>query len=80
MLNFLFHFKHSFEKLQILKSVIFFPAKFKTNFILKAKTIKKKNEIYWDVTSITLKIHDVSNFKVNFENLFNGDKALGMYL
>nr|ABP51960.1 takeout/JHBP-like protein [Diploptera punctata] len=52
-------------------------SKFKANFLLKARDIKKKNDIYWDITSITLGIHDVSNFHVNFENLFNGDKALG---
>lgn len=34
-------------------------------------------EVYWDVSEVTIKINKVTNFKVNFENLFNGDKVLG---
>lgn len=33
--------------------------------------------VYWNVTDLSVIIMESSNFKVHFDNLFNGDKTLG---
>ncbi|KAJ9589432.1 hypothetical protein L9F63_017360 [Diploptera punctata] len=38
---------------------------------------KADGEIYWDLTNFKISITKATNFKVNFDNLFNGDKILG---
>lgn len=40
------------------------------------KLVKRNNEDYLQVTKSDLK-HTTTRLRINFENLFNGDKALG---
>jgi hypothetical protein len=46
-------------------------------FISKPET--KNGKVYWNVVKCELNIKSLENFKVNFDNLFNGDKTLGKY-
>jgi hypothetical protein len=39
----------------------------------------KNGKIYWKVVKFEAKARNVDSFKVHFENLFNGDKALSKY-
>ncbi|KAK7866335.1 hypothetical protein R5R35_003265 [Gryllus longicercus] len=43
----------------------------------KGKEIQKNGKRYFDVTEFVLSIKSLDKMQVHFENLFNGDKALG---
>ncbi|XP_069702793.1 protein takeout-like [Periplaneta americana] len=44
---------------------------------LESKIETKNGKGYWNVDKLVLVIKEMDNFQINFENLFNGDKALG---
>ncbi|KAJ9593916.1 hypothetical protein L9F63_014630 [Diploptera punctata] len=50
---------------------------YKSRVVMGFETKTKKGEVYWNLNKFTIDMYDVENFHVNFENLFNGDKALG---
>lgn len=46
------------------------------NLELKAEPKIKHGDIYWDITDFKVKLGDVTNFKNQYDNLFNGDETL----
>lgn len=47
--------------------------------VLKGKKVKINGETYLDFTDLKLSL-DISNYNVRLENLFNGNKQLGLYI
>lgn len=54
-----------------------FPADVIGNGVLKGKKVKKNGDTYLDFTDLKLSL-EISNYNVRLENLFNGNKQLGL--
>ncbi|GFG40538.1 hypothetical protein Cfor_02402, partial [Coptotermes formosanus] len=48
----------------------------KATLKLQAEPQTKSGKVYWNVVKFELNIKSLENFKVQFDNLFNGDKVL----
>ena len=46
---------------------------------LTAEPQKKSGKVYWNVVKFDVNVKNLDNFKVKFDNLFNGDEALSKY-
>jgi hypothetical protein len=46
---------------------------------MEAEPQTKSGKVYWNVVNLEIDIKSIENFRVKFDNLFNGDKALGKY-
>uniref|UniRef100_A0A0U4MTW2 Putative odorant-binding protein n=1 Tax=Reticulitermes speratus TaxID=60591 RepID=A0A0U4MTW2_9NEOP len=44
---------------------------------IEAEPQTKSGKVYWNVVNLEIDIKSMENFRVKFDNLFNGDKALG---
>jgi hypothetical protein len=58
---------------------LFCTAGLKATLKLQAEPQTKSGKVYWNVVKFELNIKSLENFKVQFDNLFNGDKVLGKY-
>jgi hypothetical protein len=50
-----------------------------TTLKLGAEPQTKSGKVYWKVVKFESKVQNMEHFKVQFDNLFNGDKALSKY-
>jgi hypothetical protein len=46
---------------------------------LVAEPQTKNGKVYWNVVRFDVNVTKLDNFKVKFDNLFNGDEALSKY-
>jgi hypothetical protein len=46
---------------------------------LTAEPQTKSGKVYWNVVKFEVHANNLDNFKVKFDNLFNGDEALSKY-
>jgi hypothetical protein len=46
---------------------------------IAAEPQTKNGKVYWNVVNFEVHIKSLDNFKLKFDNLFNGDEALSKY-
>lgn len=58
---------------------LFFTVGLNATLRLEAEPQTKSGKVYWNVVKFDVKVNKLDNFKVRFDNLFNGDEALSKY-
>ena len=58
---------------------LFFTVGLNATLKLAAEPQTKNGKVYWNVVKFDVNVKSLDNFKVKFDNLFNGDEALSKY-
>lgn len=64
--------------MKLTRIFVFILANIEATVILRAEQIKKGDNIYYNVKDFYVNF-DIGDAKIHLDDLFNGDKDLGMY-